>query len=248
MAMNTRYHSKAEAHACYRWDYSPEAIQVIVELTRDASCIADIGSGTGILARHFAGRVQRLFCVEPDSERRRLAQESLSGFSSFQSISGTAEDTGLPDQSVHLITVGQAIHWFEPGLARKEFLRICRPPGWLAILWNHSSDVELNRAFSEISTEENGWQVAPERPQPAPLSFYYSGEFLQMGFPNQCLETWEQFFGVLYSDSHAPDPDHPRYPNFVSSAEAVFRRLSLEGGITISYATELVIGRMKAEG
>lgn len=48
---------KAARYAKHRWDYAPQAIQTISDVTgiSEQSVVADIGAGTGILTRHFIG-------------------------------------------------------------------------------------------------------------------------------------------------------------------------------------------------
>src|SRR4029077_18197365 len=74
------------------------------------------------------------------------------GFSKFTSISGTAEATTLPDQSVDFITAAQAGHWFNREPARHEFLRILKPGGWLALLWNErrTDSTPFLRAYEQL--------------------------------------------------------------------------------------------------
>ena len=57
-------------------------------------------------------------------------------FPKFTSIVGTAEATTLTDQSVDFVTAAQAAHWFDRERARREFVRILKPGGWLVLLWN----------------------------------------------------------------------------------------------------------------
>ena len=52
-------------------------------------------------------------------------------------VAGTAEATALPDHSIDLITVAQAMHWFDLGKTRAEFARILKRGGYCAILYNH---------------------------------------------------------------------------------------------------------------
>ena len=98
--------------------------------------IADIGSGTGILSRLLLQRGHIVFGIEPNDEMRRAAEGLLTGFSGFRSISATAEDTTLKSQSVDLIVAAQAFHWFDPDFARREFARILKPDGVVALIWN----------------------------------------------------------------------------------------------------------------
>ncbi len=36
-----------------------------------------------------------------------------------------------------MVTVGQAMHWFDLGATRAEFARILRPGGWCVVVYNH---------------------------------------------------------------------------------------------------------------
>ena len=49
---------------------------------------------------------------------------------------GAISTTTLPDASVDFVVAGQAFHWFDPPKSRKEFARILRPSGWVALIWN----------------------------------------------------------------------------------------------------------------
>ena len=91
--------------------------------------IADIGSGTGILARMFLDNGNRVVMVEPNDDMRHAGERLLSWYGRLDSVAATAEATGLSESSVDFVTVGQAFHWFDPVAAREEFTRVLRPGG-----------------------------------------------------------------------------------------------------------------------
>ena len=159
-----RFSSKAEKYARYRWDYAPGAIQAVFERVglNSTSTVADVGSGTGILTRHFVDKVRRVYAIEPNPEMRAWSDKTLRHYSAYRSLAGQAEATTLPDHSVDLVTAATALHWFQPEEARREFIRILKPGGWLAILWNHQvSNKELQSAIESFSTKEYGWETKP---------------------------------------------------------------------------------------
>ncbi len=244
----TRFSTKADAYARYRWDYSPRAIACVVETAclSPASRVADIGSGTGIFTRHMADTAGTVYAVEPNAGMREQAEVLLAGHRAFVSINGCAEDTTLPDESVDVITVAQALHWFEPDETRREFRRILRPGGWLAVLWNRSTHQQLNEAFSELFTEANGWDTKPAtNPTPGQaIRHFLNDDCLQRSFSVVEQETWEHFLGALRSDSHAPDECHPRYERFEQSARRVFDRFEKHGRLAVSFSTELRMGHL----
>ncbi len=102
----------------------------------EGSEIADVGSGTGALARLFLKTGNRVFGVEANPEMRRAGERLSRQHGRFTSVAAPAEDTTLPDGSVDLVTAGQAFHWFDPDLTRAEFARILKPGGCAALVWN----------------------------------------------------------------------------------------------------------------
>lgn len=45
---------------------------------------------------------------------REKAVKALSGFPDFIPVAAPAEATTLPDSSVSAVTMGSALHWFDP--------------------------------------------------------------------------------------------------------------------------------------
>jgi len=133
-----RFSSRVENYVKYRPGYPKGIIATLAKdcgLT-DTSVVADIGSGTGILSEVFLKNGNQVFGVEPNLKMREAGERLLGSYPDFSSVHGTAEATALPDSSVGFITAGQAFHWFDRERARKEFARILKPDGWVALIWN----------------------------------------------------------------------------------------------------------------
>src|SRR5207253_7675203 len=121
-----------ENYLKYRPSYPPEIIPLLKSecgLTAE-SVIADLGSGTGLLTELFLKHGNPVFGLEPNLEMRVAGERVLAKYPKFTSLSATAEATTLPDESVDMITAGQAFHWFDREKARPEFVRILKPGGW----------------------------------------------------------------------------------------------------------------------
>jgi ubiquinone/menaquinone biosynthesis C-methylase UbiE len=243
------FSSKAEKYARYRWDYAPQAIRRIFELAGvgDQSVVVDIGAGTGILTRHFAGKCRLVYAIEPNGPMRALAEQALLEKTGWQALDGRAEATGLAAHSIDLVTVAQALNWFDPLPTREEFRRILKPGGWLAAIRNKGSyGSRLDAALEHVYPAETA-TTAWMKGQGAPLSFYFGDQdFLQETYTFSQPENWEQFFGSLATASYAPDEGSPLYRRFEQSARAAFDRFNKGGVVVSDVETRLCIGRLNA--
>ena len=218
------YTGKAKNYAAFRLPYSHktiEGISVVCGLDHSWS-VADIGAGTGILTELIVDHAGHIYALEPNEDMRREAQRLLKGKGKVEYLSGTAEQTNLPTGSIDLITVGQALHWFDPVSTRREFSRILKPEGWLAVVWNQfkgGKDPNITIFFSPRSIQ-------------------------RMSVAMRIQETWEQFMGGMRSAAAAPSIDDPVYPDFEKSQRQLFERRARDGLITIAYGTEIVVGKL----
>jgi SAM-dependent methyltransferase len=98
----------------------------------------DVGCGTGISSRQFAGVGLHVVGIEPNDDMRRQAEQINvpAGITPPEYRIGRAEATGLPDACTDTVLAAQAFHWFNAEPAMLEFLRILKHGGWLALIWN----------------------------------------------------------------------------------------------------------------
>ena len=90
--------------------------------------VADLGTGTGTVARQLAARGCAVTGVDPDArlmaEGRSLAEHD--GVS-VDWREATAEASGFADASLDVVTAGQCWHWFDRPATVAECRRILRP-------------------------------------------------------------------------------------------------------------------------
>ncbi len=132
-----RFSDRVDAYGRSRPGY-PAALydRLLTGRRPDTDRIAEIGSGTGIFSRELLRRGYAVAGVEPNAEMRAAAEKSQSGWPRFESIAGSAEDTGLDATSIDLLVSAQAFHWFDFEKTRIEATRILRPGGTVAWVWN----------------------------------------------------------------------------------------------------------------
>ncbi|WP_213781594.1 class I SAM-dependent methyltransferase [Caballeronia sp. dw_276] len=92
----------------------------------------DCGAGNGQAAVGLADHFQQVVATDISAEQIRLAFANPKiGYHV-----GAAESCFLPASSVDLVTVGEALHWFDLGRFGREVARVLRPSGKLAV-WNY---------------------------------------------------------------------------------------------------------------
>ena len=99
-----RFSNRVENYVKYRPGYPAEIIDFLHRnCGLDARAIvADIGSGTGILAELFLRNGNQVLGVEPNPEMRVAGESFLARYRNFISVAATAEATTLADHSVDL--------------------------------------------------------------------------------------------------------------------------------------------------
>jgi ubiquinone/menaquinone biosynthesis C-methylase UbiE len=119
-----RFSDRADAYSLHRPGYPPETFDVLFEGLGDSAqlAVADIGAGTGISTALLAQRVARVEAIEPNSAMRERAVP----MANVGWRDGTAEQTGLAENSVDVAAAFQAFHWFDAQAAFAEFSRIAR--------------------------------------------------------------------------------------------------------------------------
>lgn len=155
-----RFADRASDYAKYRPSYPGEALgAILLGLGRPSRLVAaDVGAGTGISSRLLAEHGVRVLAIEPSAAMRAAAAHN----ERVTFRDGTAEETGLADESVDLVLCAQAFHWFRPREAFAEFARILKPGGRVALMWNDRDDRdECTRRYGElILTASDGHAAA----------------------------------------------------------------------------------------
>lgn len=127
--------AKAAAYAEHRPDYPAKALAWgLAGLARTPRRVLDLGAGTGKVSEGLLALGVEVTAVEPDAQMREELTRALPGVTS---LSGTAEEIPLPDESMDAVFAGQAFHWFDLDRAYPEMARVLKPGGVVVALWNH---------------------------------------------------------------------------------------------------------------
>jgi ubiquinone/menaquinone biosynthesis C-methylase UbiE len=139
-----------------------------------------------------------LYAVEPNADMRTEAEKSLSSYQNFHSIDGTGENTTLASDSVDIITIAEAYHWFDNEQSNCEFKRILKSDGYVVLLWNifggNPYDQELsilNKRLCESHKDKKSRATKDERA----VHLFGEGNYTKCEFDNTILQPLEGFLG-----------------------------------------------------
>ena len=99
--------------------------------------IADLGAGEGLLSQLLARRAERVWCIDNSPRMVEVGTDlaAKNGFANLSYKLGDIESVPLPDRSVDLAILSQALHHANhPQRAVDEAYRILRPGGQVLIL------------------------------------------------------------------------------------------------------------------
>lgn len=119
--------------------YPVQSIAKLASLiTADNAEILDIGCGTGILTRQLKTALPKAHIQGCDINADMIskAKQSSTNIDYFENI---AEDLPFENGTISLITVGQAVHWFDRPKFYTEVKRVLKQDGILALIENNRS-------------------------------------------------------------------------------------------------------------
>lgn len=129
------YASGADAYEAGRPDYPPD----VLDWLRDdvgataGRTVLEVGAGAGAFTARLVESGARVCAVEPVAAMRtRLARKVPAAWL----VGGAADALPCPRASADAVVCAQAFHWFATPGALRQFERVLRPDGVLALIWN----------------------------------------------------------------------------------------------------------------
>ena len=151
----------AADYAAWRPGYPAEVVAFLAGGTAGhdrARRILDVGAGTGLLTEALVAAGHDVVAADVSADMLAELTARLPG---VPTVVADAESLPLPDGDRDVIVAAQAAHWFEPGAASREFLRVLAPGGAVGFVWNTEEAItpwlaELKGLLSEGTRDQTG--------------------------------------------------------------------------------------------
>jgi ubiquinone/menaquinone biosynthesis C-methylase UbiE len=239
----TRFSDRASDYVKYRPSYPSEAIDAILAGLKSSLTVADVGAGTGISSRLLGDRGLRVVAIEPNQAMREAADPHPN----VNYREGTAEQTGLPDQSVDLITCFQAFHWFEPESTLKEFHRVLKPSGRVALIWNtRDRSDDFTYDYSELLLQASNQHPAVDRLVVSQALFARS-QFCnarELVFSSDQPLDLDGLWGATNSRSYIPRTGETNR-RLLNNLESLYQRYADDSGfVYVKHKTQVIIAEV----
>ena len=162
MAFKDHFSARAGIYAQYRPHYPHELFDWLATLVSNHEAVWDCAAGSGQASVSLAEIFDRVIATDASEKQIAMAvpQERI------EYRVAPADKSGLDDQSVDMVTVAQAIHWFDHESFYREVRRVLRPNGAI-VVWAYGDPVVDDSVLDRIvykynrGTIEKYWK--PER-------------------------------------------------------------------------------------
>jgi SAM-dependent methyltransferase len=152
----------AAQYSAFRPAYPPAIYDYLGQLCHERQSAWDCACGNGQAALALAERFQAV--IATDASPQQLAAAPAHANVTYRVA--RAEESGIESQSVDLVTVAQALHWFDLDPFYGEVQRVLKPSGVLAV-WTygplHVEGEGIDALFQEFYRDTVGPYWPPER-------------------------------------------------------------------------------------
>lgn len=186
--MKDNFSQQAVTYAVYRPQYPQELFDFIVSFVKERNYAWDCGTGNGQSARVLCNYFETVFATDISQQQIDNAFRAPNIYYSVQ----PAEKTAIPSNSIDLITISQALHWFNFNLFYAEVKRVAKPQGIIAA-WTYSLlkiSNDIDKLISTYHDETIGKYWDAERK-------YVDDHYSSVPFPFKKIET--PVFAIEYN-------------------------------------------------
>ncbi len=146
--MKDNFSKQADSYAKYRPTYPAELFDFLMSNVQERKMAWDCATGNGQSAKELARYFETVYATDISQKQLDNAHEAPNIFYSLQ----PAEQTDFPANSFDLVTVSQALHWFDFEKFYTEVKRV-GSPGSLIACWMYGRR-DISPAIDDIISKK----------------------------------------------------------------------------------------------
>jgi ubiquinone/menaquinone biosynthesis C-methylase UbiE len=151
--MKDLFSKQAKTYAQFRPEYTDELYDFILQHVDNQQVAWDCATGNGQAAKVLANHFEKVHATDLSQKQLDNAVQKEPIFYSCQ----TAESTNFDDNTFDLITVAQAVHWFDFDKFYAEAKRVAKPNATIAV-WGYG-----NIKFDDKELDNRMWDFYSNR-------------------------------------------------------------------------------------
>ena len=220
LGMKDYFSSNSSEYAKFRPGYPSKLIEFLKQLPVEKQRAWDCGTGNGQVAGELADFFSEVKATDISENQIAQAVQKSNISYSLQ----PAEKTGFPYDFFDLVTVAQAIHWFDFQPFYAEVKRVLKPGGYIAVIGYElfRSNPATNTIIDHFYRETVGPYWHPERKYLEEQYQTIPFPFEEVRTPNFSVkETWslERLLGYLNTWSAVKNYERQKGENPVALIE-----------------------------
>ena len=153
--MKDYFSTQSKAYATFRPTYPPALYEFILRHVKAKTDAWDCATGNGQVAQFLSDHFDSIHATDISQQQldHAIKRENI-----FYSLC-PAEKTTFNDNQFDLVTVAQALHWFDRDAFYQEATRVCRPGAVLAV-WGYAL-LYIDPPIDDLIMEFYGHTVGP---------------------------------------------------------------------------------------
>ena len=149
-AFKDRFSNHASEYRLYRPRYPEALFSYLASLAPEREAAWDCATGNGQAAACLAGHFKQVYATDASAGQITHAIQK----NNIRYAVSPAHKTSLPDRSIDLVTIAQAVHWFDTEPFYREVCRVMKKDGVIAAWAYHLPviDPETDRIIRHLYT------------------------------------------------------------------------------------------------
>ncbi|CEG56649.1 class I SAM-dependent methyltransferase [Legionella fallonii] len=179
------FNQQSDQYLLCRPDYPQELFDYFAQLVAPDASIWDCGTGNGQAAKELATRFSKVIATDINQKQLDVANKAPN----IDYICAPAEHTPIQADTISLVTVAQALHWFKFPEFYQEVKRVSKTGGYIAA-WCYSLGffgTDLDKVIKKLYYDILGAEFWPRE------RFYIDEQYQTIPFPFHKISTPQWF-------------------------------------------------------